>query len=490
MGYSPSLASLKQHPVPTWYDDAKFGIFIHWGLFSVPAFAPQCGSIHEVLAQNYDDFVVHTPYTEWYQNAVRFPDSPSAEYHRKTYGDQPYADFRKPFGDSLAHWDPDAWADLFAEAGARYVVLVTKHHDGYCLWPSQVANPNQEGWTTARDLVSELARSVRSRGLRFGVYYSGGIDWSFNPEPLRTATEFMASIPDSESYRDYADRQVRELIDLVEPDILWNDIAWPTEPPRLWRLFADYYNAVPEGLVNDRWATPNAVTRMLRNRVLRGLIDRIAKRWVRGKTEIPTPPPPPHCDYRTPEYTSYSTTRRKKWECVRGMGNSFAYNRFEPPDATLSLEELVHSFVDMVAKNGNLLLNVGPRGEDAAIPEHQSERLREFGAWLRRNGSAIYATRPFSEAEGRTEEGLPVRYTAKPDRLYAIVLGTPSRESIELVLPENLSLEGQSEVPCSVLGVPEAKVLREGKRIHVELPGGAPTQPAFAIEIPRIAKTP
>ena len=125
----------------------------------------------------------------------------------------PDADFKETFEAVVGDWDPAEWARLFKRAGARYVVLVTKHHDGFCLWPSEVKNPNQDAWTTKRDVVGELASAVRAEGLRFGVYYSGGIDWSFNTKPVRTIVQFIGSTPGGD-YPAYAEAQVRELIEI------------------------------------------------------------------------------------------------------------------------------------------------------------------------------------------------------------------------------------------------------------------------------------
>ncbi len=193
--YEPTRASLRTHPVPAWFEDAKLGIFIHWGLFSIPAFAPRLGHVSDAFTQHYPLSAVMTPYTEWYENAIRVPESPSARHHDEQWGGRPYEDFRADFSAGLASWDPVDWARLFRRAGARYVVLVAKHHDGFCLWPSKVANPHRTGWATERDVVGELAEAVRAEGLRFGVYYSGGIDWSFNRRPVRTLVEFIGSVP-------------------------------------------------------------------------------------------------------------------------------------------------------------------------------------------------------------------------------------------------------------------------------------------------------
>ena len=163
--FEPTLASLRSHQVPGWYDDAKLGIFVHWTMASVPAFAPREHDIIELLRERYRDLQVYTPYVEWYENSLRFPESPVSRFHREHYGDRAYASFRGDFVEGgIARLDPDAWADAFAAAGARYVVLVTKHHDGFCLWPSRVANPHRDGLELAARRASASSRAPCGRG--------------------------------------------------------------------------------------------------------------------------------------------------------------------------------------------------------------------------------------------------------------------------------------------------------------------------------------
>jgi alpha-L-fucosidase len=264
MAYEPTLESLNAHRVPDWYEDAKFGIFIHWGLFSIPAFAAKSGSIADAFRNQYEYAVAQTPYCEWYWNAIKVPESDSAKHHVEVYKNAPYEDFRAPFLKGLERWKPAEWVEHFANAGAKYVVLVTKHHDGFCLWPSAVENPHQKNWTCPRDIVGELADAVRERGMKFGVYYSGGIDWTFNREPLRTMADFMGSTPGGD-YPAYADGQTRELIERYAPSILWNDISWPAPLDDELQLFADYYNKIPESVVNDRWLPMTAERAALRD---------------------------------------------------------------------------------------------------------------------------------------------------------------------------------------------------------------------------------
>jgi alpha-L-fucosidase len=413
------------------------------------------------------------------------PESPSARHHAERWGDRPYADFRGDFAAGLEAWDPADWARLFRRAGARYVVLVTKHHDGFCLWPSRVANPRREDWSSERDLVGELAAAVRSEGLRFGVYYSGGIDWSWNPTPVRTLVQFIGSVPGGD-YPEYAERQVRELIERYEPSVLWNDIAWPTGLEPMLRLMADYYEAVPEGVVNDRWMHQSGLLRLLRHRPVQKLIDAWIGRRVQRQAERGeysggvVPPPPAHYDFRTPEYTSFDEIQARKWEATRGMTPSFGYNRADREEDYETATELTQSFIDSVSKNGNLLINVGPRGEDAGIPDPQRARLEALGAWLETNGDAIYATRPWDEAESETSDGLRVRFTRKPESVYAIVLGTPEPPELELRLP--CPLAGELRVTRVADGAPVRSRL-EGDRLQLSLDAPLPPSPAHAFAI-------
>jgi alpha-L-fucosidase len=216
---------------------------------------------------------------------------------------------------------------------------------------------------------------------------------------------------------------------------LWNDISWPTEQARLNRLFADYYNAVPDGVVNDRWVAGDPDASPLRTKAARrAMDDRIKARMKQDPAAFEgiIPALVPHSDFRTPEYARFPEIETKKWEATRGMSHSFGFNRNDTEADYASLETLLGDFIDGVSKNGNLLLNVGPRA-NGAIPEAQDARLKAFGAWLRANGAAIYGTRPWARAEGVTEDGLPVRFTSAAGRLNLIVLGAPRGERLRIL---------------------------------------------------------
>lgn len=480
--FEASLTSLKEHQVPQWYDDAKFGIFIHWGMWAVPSFAASSGSIGEVFARDYDIAVAQTPYTEWYANAIKVPESDSAKYHKDVWKGVPYEDFRAPFLKGLEQWDPKAWARLFRQSGAKYVVLVTKHHDGYSLWPSDVAHPHKEGWHTERDIVGELGAAVRAEGLAYGLYYSGGIDWSFNPEPLRTLGDFIGSTPDGD-YPAYAVAQVKELIDKYKPSILWNDISWPTPQDEMNETFAYYYNNVPEGVVNDRWMPVTARSKQMRSKEARAKFDEMAKaRMSTGPVNKGIiPQEPPHYDFRTPEYASFDDIQPRKWEATRGMSHSFGFNHNDTDADYLTVTEIIHGFADAVSKNGNLLLNVGPRGLDAQIPVEQSSRLEAFGRWMEKNGEAIYGTRPWVRADGMTADNVPVRFTAKGKSLNAIVLGAPKGGEVTL-----RDVKPADDATLTLLGHGAVTWRQAGRDVVVDLPVLEDT-PAYTISISKVA---
>ncbi len=473
--FDPTPAALRRHPVPAWFEDAKLGIFVHWGLSCVPAFAPCAGTVPELLRTRYDELQALSPYAEWYENALRIPGSPAARHHAAVFGGAPYERFREPFEAMLARWDPAPWAALFAAAGARYVVQVTKHHDGYCLWPSAVRNPRRPGWHAPRDVVGELAAAVRARGLRFGVYYSGGLDWSFEPRPIRTAADGLAAVPLDPAYERYADAQVRELVERLRPSVLWNDIAWPPHAGRLWHLLADYYAAVGEGVVNDRFGpAPRWLVRALRQPPLRAAADAFLRRIVRRPGYQMIPPLPPVADFRTPEYAHVAEASRKKWEATRGIGHSFGMNDQEDEANLIDPDELVRSFVDVVAKNGNLLLNVGPT-RDGEIHPRERRRLEALGAWLAASGEAVYGTRPWQRAEGTSACGVALRFTARGDTVYATLLGTPKGRELRLLAfaPPVAQVE--------LLGHGPLRFRRAGADLLVDWPPAAPARAAYAL---------
>jgi alpha-L-fucosidase len=391
--YEPTVESLNRHPLPDWYAGAKLGIFIHYGLYSVPGWAPLSHPDHDFKNTDYIKF---NPYAEWYYNVMRIDGSPTQAYHREHYGaDYNYYNFAPIFDRENKKWNPDQWATVFRDAGARYVVLTTKHHEGFTLWPSSTPNPTlpKNRQHATRDIVGDLTAAVRTQGMYMGLYYSGGYDWTFVPGPIRVAADYESVKPESEEYGKYAFAQIHELIDRYHPSVLWNDIDWPRTGRPL-DVMADYYNAVPDGVIDDRFGVA-------------------------------------HSDFTSPEYEKVDRIVPKKWEECRGLGRSFGYNRAEGEAETIAPGELIALLVDIVSKNGNLLLDVGPEA-DGTIPPVQMERLKALGAWMKQNGEAIYDTTPWLKAVGKSAEGDDLRFTRKGDDLYVTILGAPKARTVTI----------------------------------------------------------
>ncbi len=467
MTFGPTLESIKTHQVPDWFQDAKLGIFVHWGLYSVPAWAPLTGELGAATAEgNWTKWFANNPYAEWYQNSLAIGQGATYEHHLRTFGpDFTYADFGPMFQEAAQRFEPDAMADLFQQAGARYVVLTTKHHEGFLLWPSASPNPKQPHWQLQRDVVGELTSAVRDHGMQMGLYYSGGLDWTFNPHVIRDVIDLFIGVPQMPEYEAYASGHIRELIARYRPAVLWNDIGYPAMAD-LPKLFADYYNAVPDGVINDRFIQGKDIHSM-----------EMLEKMARGEMGLPQAE---HYDFKTPEYRVMPEATPYKWESCRGLGYSFGYNQNDTDANMLSVEDLVRGFVDIVSKNGNLLLNVGPRA-DGSISELQASRLKGLGEWLAINGEAIYGTRPWTRAAGQARAGdalIPTRFTHKGDALYVSLLSTPKSKKVVLE-----SVTVAPDAPVTLLGhaSPLAHA-QHGEQLEVTLPEQMPPSPVYVIK--------
>ncbi|RKN83440.1 alpha-L-fucosidase [Ulvibacterium marinum] len=362
---------------PEWYDEAKFGIFIHWGVYSVPAF-----SMTEEIENPSHWSEKNQAYSEWYWHSITKKYSPTYDFHTKTYGsDFEYQDFAPMFKAEL--FDPAYWADIFERSGAKYVVMVAKHHDGYALWPSKYSwNWNSMDVGPHRDLLGDLSREVKKRGLKMGVSYS--LDAWFDPLYLK-------------DFNSYVDEklhpQLKELITDYEPDIfvagghnMHTVEAFKTDGFLKW-----LYSESPvknKIVVNDRW----------------------------GKDS-----PKKLGSYFTTQYSDVNAPKNfdKKWEEMRGIGKSFGYSRIEKADDYMSSAELIETLVKVVCNGGNLLLNIGPTA-DGRIPVIMQERLLEIGNWLSINGEAIYSTRKWVNTEMNLSK-LYQFYAKKNSDLYVII---------------------------------------------------------------------
>lgn len=384
-----------ERPTPAWYTDAKLGIFIHWGAYSVPAWAEPIGPLG---AFDHAWWNAHNPYAEWYYNTIRIDGSPAQRHQLDTYGSLDYEQFLDLW--RAEEFDAGALMELVKAAGARYVVPTTKHHDGIPLWDapgSGSRNTLRRG--PRRDLIGELHDAAVSRGVRFGAYYSGGLDWHFSQLPPITGEISDDVRPRDAGYAGYAYRQVIDLIDRYRPAVLWGDIDWPDAgkepgPSSLISLLEHFYEVVPDGVVNDRF----------------------------GET---------HWDFRTSEYLhNLDAERSASWENSRGIGFSYGHNRLEDARHYLSGAAAIRHFVDVVARGGNLLLNVGPTAA-GRIPAAQERTLRELGAFCVRHEAAIFGSRVLPAGIGRSSDEPWLRWTTADGWAHAFV-SSPSEAPLPL----------------------------------------------------------
>jgi alpha-L-fucosidase len=441
--YTPDPESLRQHQVPEWFEDAKLGYFIHWGPYSVPAYAPQEGG-HQ--------------YAEWYWTELNRPGSPTWQRHRELYGeDFSYDDFIEQW--RAERFNPHAWLRLFERGGAKYFVQVSKHHDGVALFDTATSDRSTVELGPGRDFVRELFDAAdRGRyGLKRGLYFSmpewyhpvGG--WFANgpTDPFTgAAIPYTGYRPVASYVDDHQYPQMLEIIDNYDPDILWCDIGGPN---RSNEVMAHFFNQAKNR------PRPKEVT--VDDRCGNGIYD-----------------------FTTPEYAVEPDINPAKWEATRGIGRSFGYNAEEGPEDYLSADELVDSFADIVSKNGNLLLNVGPKA-DGTIPEIQAERVRALGAWLRINGDAIYGTTYWTHAEDAASN-VPVRYTTDGETLYATALEWPGAK---LTLSGDLPVSSRSRIKLLGAGHKRLEWRRRGDVVEIAMPrrgaGATRSEHAYTFEI-------
>lgn len=396
--------------LPSWALDASLGIFIHWGPYSVPAWAEPTGMWGAVPEQQWFG---HNAYAEWYANTIRIPGSPAEAHQQDTYGGQKYSEFLDAWHGE--DFDAQEWARLFAAAGADYVIPVTKHHDGVALWDA----PASEGLNTVsrgpkRDIVGQIATAVRAEGMRFGVYYSGGLDWAYSDFPaIETMRDVEHYRPIDTGYAKYATDHVRDLIEKYQPSVIWNDIEWPDagkDDGTLAELMSFYRSAVPDGIVNDRWGA-----------------------GVGG--------------YPTSEY-AYDSDHEQGvgWEHNRGLGLSFGFNQLEDESLTLTSRELARLYCDVVSRGGRLLINIGPKAS-GEIPDIQRKTLEQFGEWLGKVKPLTIGRSPLAAGEVQAKDtvsaGTWFRAWSSQGRTVIVTDGSTSaervdrREVIQLELPRD-----------------------------------------------------
>ena len=467
--FQPDWESLQKYEAPEWYQDAKFGIFIHWGVYSVPAFS-----------------------SEWYPRNMYEPGFDAYKHHIVTYGPQDkfgYKDFIPMF--KAERFDPSAWAELFKKAGAKYVVPVAEHHDGFAMYDSGLSD-----WTAAkmgphRDIIGDLAKAVRAQGLHFGVS-SHRVEHDFF---MGVGRKIPSDVNDQQYAAFYGPAQVgvitwgtpvgndftyvssawtedwlargAELVEKYHPDIVYFDwwIGQASIRPNLTRFAAFYYN------------------RSLKYGDHVGVIN--------------------YKDYAMQEHSAVLDLERGQlgdirplyWQTDTSVSNkSWGYIK---DDTFKSPEFIVHQLIDIVSKNGTLLLNIGPRS-DGTIPEEVQQVLLDVGTWLNVNGDAIYGSRPWrTYGEGPTKVAAgsfhdtdtahytaeDFRFTTKDHALFAIGLAWPLNG--EAVIRSLAGTTGsQSVKSVSLLGSdakPEFKQRPDG--LHVQLPAQAPAKYAYVLRL-------
>jgi len=468
--FRPDWESLRAYEAPEWYKDAKFGIFIHWGAYSVPAFG-----------------------NEWYPRNMYRPGSDEYKHHVATYGPPDkfgYKDFLPMF--KADRFDPVAWADLFKRAGAKYVVPVAEHHDGFAMYDSGLSD-----WTVAkmgprRDTTGELAKAVRAAGLHFGVsshrvehnfflgvgreiasdindpqyaaFYGPAHTWLMNPWGIPLNDDFTYV---SSAWADDWLARGAELVQKYRPDIVYFDwwIGQASIRPNLARFAAFFYNSSLK--YGDHVGVINYKDYAMQEHS--GVLD-----LERGQLG----------DIRPLYWQTDTSVSNKSWGYIEN-------------DTFKSPEFVVHQLIDIVSKNGNLLLNIGPRS-DGTIPDEVQRVLLDVGAWLSVNGEAIYGTRPWRNyGEGPTKVAAgsfhdvdtarytpeDFRFTTKGDVLYAIGLGWPTTgEAVVRSLAKTVGSEGVQSVALVGSNV-KLQFEQRTDGLHVQMPAQPATKYAYAIRV-------
>ena len=404
--YEPTWESLARHEeAPDWFRDAKFGIYFHWGVYSVPAFG-----------------------TEWYPRNMVKPGGITFPHHVETYGDPsefPYTDFVPMF--TAEHFDAADWAELFEEAGARFAGPVAEHHDGFAMWDSELTPWNAADKGPKRDITGELEKAIRARGMKFIATFHHARNHLWKPEGAERWASYYEFVeinypqlledPEAAILYGHMSRpdflamwsgKLREVIDQYRPDLIWFDSGLDQIPEEVQREFLAYY-------FNQAATWDGAevvVTRKQEDLPLEVSVEDFEK----GRADKLT----------QNVWLTDDTLSKGSWGYTHDL---------EFKDAN----EVIDTFVDIISKNGVLLLNISPTA-DGRITDDQREPLREIGRWMRQNAEAIYGSRPwviYGEGPQRMQgsghfvkmEGSygaeDIRFTTQGETLYAFVLGWP-----------------------------------------------------------------
>ncbi|XP_050412041.2 alpha-L-fucosidase [Patella vulgata] len=380
--YEPTWESLDSRPLPSWYDEAKLGIFIHWGVFAVPSFR-----------------------SEWFwydwQGAN---DTDCINFMKANYPPGfTYADFAKQY--TTEFYSPSQWASIFNASGARYVVLTSKHHEGFTNWPSKYSfNWNSMDNGPHRDLVGELATAIQQNtDLHFGLYHSL-FEW-FHPLYLQDKANNWTT---NNFVKDKTMPELYEIVQKYNPEVVWSDGDWEA-PDSYWdskNFLAWLYNESPVKdtvVTNDRWGNGDMCH---------------------------------HGGYLTcSDKYNPGVLQKRKFENAMTLDDaSWGYRRDMKFTDVLTMDELLKTFIETVSCGGNLLMNIGPTKEGTIAPIFQ-ERLLQMGDWLKVNGEAIYSTKPWTYQNDTITPGVWYTSAKGQQYVYATVLNWPSGETLQLGAP-------------------------------------------------------
>lgn len=469
INYLPNWESLSQYECPEWFRDAKFGIYTHWGPYSVPSWE-----------------------NEWYPRLM-YTIEPTRKgdfykYHKETWGDVSefgYKDFVPLF--TAEKFNADEWADLFKQSGAKFAGPVAQHHDGFVMWNSELTTWDAMEMGPHRDILKELSEAVRARDMKFVTSFHHAYNWKYyepSYEFKKTDTKDPAYAgvdkiyppvhePGSPASREFLEmwlKKTKEVIDKYQPDYLWFDFGWrePEFEPYKKEFLAYYYNKAQE------WGKDVVVT--YKNNHLP--VEVAVLDLERGKLDTLSKEP----------WITDTSVDLKSWSYIT-----------DPDYKTIN--SLIDDFIDIVSKNGNLLLNIGPR-PDGTIPAEQAELLIGIGKWLEVNGEAIYGTRPWKrygdgptkmveghmterENVGKSYTAQDIRFTTKDNNLYAICLDWP--EDGHCIIKclndqEKISVKGiKAVLMLGVKGNLDWKQDQDG--LYITLPEIKPCHHAYVFKI-------
>jgi alpha-L-fucosidase len=464
--FRPAWESLRQHVTPQWLREGKFGIYTHWGVYAVPAMGPNC---------------------TWYaHNFYMNPGGWERKHQEATYGPLTkfgYKDFIPMF--KAEKFDPDAWADLFVKSGARFAGPVAEHHDGFSMWDTKWSEWNSAKMGPRRDVVGELSKSIKARGMKFVTAFHHAENWFYFPtwdkrydcsDPRYSGLYGMNTRHEQQPNKAFLDRwkgKVVEVIDKYGPDMLWFDYGLELVAECYKKeLLAYYFNKAAaerqEVAVTYKWHHLPPVVGV-NDLELGQEADMTYHEWI----------------------TDSSVDNGSGWGYVKGLGFK-------------SVENLVTNLVDRVAKNGYLLLNIGPKA-DGTFPDEAQERLLGLGKWLAVNGEAIYGTTPwFTPGEGPTKLSgngafnekndlrftpQDIRFTAKDNVLYATLLAWPGEKAlIKSFAPHDTWVGLYPTEIASVTMLGDGKDLTwtmAPQGLVVTMPDRKPCEHAFVLKIVR-----